>query len=151
MPWFLLRLVLTFVFACVISGVLHELAHWFFFKRYKLPIVELSFGILRFINVNNRLTPIWTFNRPLDFFCACKGLRGINRHKQIICLLSGGATNLISAVLPIVCLLLGIGDNIRLYLYVIITACIINACSTMLNPYSADRKILKKLNKEENH
>jgi hypothetical protein len=149
MSWTTLWLLLVFVAAYTFGSIIHELAHWYFFRRYKLPIVELSFGILRFTDVENRFTLTWTLSRPFDFHCSCKGLREISSRKREICLLSGGVVNLASAIIPAICLIWATEDNTRLFLIVIVAACVANACATIFNPYSADRTLLRELNQQE--
>jgi len=141
-------LVAAFSIAYYISSIIHELAHYSFFKHYKLPIVELSFGIFRFMFSGNRIIPVLTLDRPFEFLCSCKGLREISNRKRSVCLLAGGAANFVVAVILAVLYLNVPTQRIKLLFLIQIIACITNVCINIVNPYSTDRKLLRKLNRQ---
>jgi membrane-associated protease RseP (regulator of RpoE activity) len=145
----LLWLATAFIIAYIVSSVIHELAHWFFFRRYRLPVVEISFGVLRFLNVDGRALHVWTPDRPFDFLCSCKGLRAISHRKRVICLFAGGAANLVIAVMLAVCLPWAAAQPARHLIFVLIAACAANACINIANPFSTDRKLLRTLREQE--
>jgi hypothetical protein len=147
--WYILWLATAFVVAYTINTIIHELAHWISFKHYGLPIVELSFGVLRFVYVNGQALHVWTPDRPFDFLCSCKGLRDINQKQRKICLLSGGSVNLVTAVIPTVLLVWATSQQIRSLLYVLIAVCALDATINLIYPYSTDRTLLRKINEQE--
>ena len=148
LKWHILWLASAFAVAYFISNIFHELAHYISFKRYGLPIIELSFGVFRFKFTDGRGRLLWTPDRPFDALCSCKGLRRISNRERGVCLLAGGAINFVAAIiLAILCLFVQEQITKRLLLVQLI-ACITNTCINIVNPYSADRKLLRQLNKQ---
>jgi len=147
--WLALLFLLSFTISYFISNIIHELAHYAFFKHYGLPIVELSFGVFRIIFTDGRGRLLWTLDRPYDALCSCKGLRGISRRKRTVCLLAGGVINFVTAVILTVLYFYVSAQQIKLLLLVQITACIANTGINIINPYSTDRKLLRQLNNQD--
>ena len=148
-PFLVLWFISIFVVAYFISNVIHEIAHYVFFRYYRLTITELSFGVFRIIFIDGRSVILWTFDRPFDALCSCKGLREIGNQRRSICLLAGGMANLVATViLVILCLFVTI-QQVKLLLFVQISACISNAFVNIVLPHSTDRKMLCQLNKQD--
>ena len=147
--WYALWLVSTFVAAYFISNVIHETAHYILFKIYKRPVVELSFGVFRLFFIGGPIKFLFTPKLPFDVLCSCKGLRGISKLKRSACLLAGGLSNLILAlILTILFFALPIQKHEDAIL-LLIAACIANACINIFNPDSTDRRLLRRINIEE--
>ena len=148
-PLYVLWLISAFIVAYFISNIIHETAHYTLFKIYKRPVVELSFGVFRLFFIDGRIEPLFTPNLPFNVLCSCKGLREISQLKRSICLLVGGLSNLVLALILIVLYFLLPIQRHEDVIWVLIAACIANSCINAINPNSADRKLLRRLSKEE--
>jgi hypothetical protein len=149
MPWNLFWFIAAFIVAYFVSGIFHEFAHFIFFKKYGLSIMELSFGLFRVFFIEDNIKALFTPDLPFDALCSCKGLRNISRYKQRVCLLSGGFANLLVAVILVIVFFVVEQQLLKILIGVQMTACVANMIINVVNPHSKDRKLLRKLNKTE--
>jgi len=135
-----------FTLAYVISNIIHEMSHYFFFRLYGLKVTEISFGILRVSFRENKTRFIPAFHRPFKVFCSCLGLDTISRYKRAVCLLSGGLVNLILAVPASIILILVSEPRHKLLFGILSAAFLLNAVLNAAIPVSGDRELLRLVN-----
>ena len=135
-----------FAISYFISCIIHELAHYIFFRCFGLAVIEISFGIFRMSFVDGCIIPKCTLSKPFDFSCSCENIQSVSRCKRNICLLAGGLINLVCALILALFIIWVEIQCIKVVICIQIISCIANVFINIVNPYSKDRKLIRELN-----
>lgn len=146
----LLAATIFFPLCSWIVVVLHELSHWICFRAMGFRVKELKISLL-LIRFDNGICKITLMSSGMfRGFCAVEKIVQKPKTRLIIPLLSGGISGLLTSIVSISVLTLNIiPEKWNSFFISLFCVSLYSFYTTLLNPKSADGKLIREIIKEE--